>query len=188
VEILKFDTPNPAPRRKQNKSSSRALLAIVGVAAIAVLGSTLAANISINSGSAVEFGQGVSLTTACDTNGGVTANPSATFANASGAGGFKFGTIAFTGIDTACANKLFTIKAYADTSNTPLVLNTMTATPYSYATFFYTTPVAGNYSANIAPNSYTAGSGSNGTYTVYFAGTQSDPAAVFKITLESSAS
>ena len=187
MEILKFDTPNPAPRRKQNKSSSRALLAIVGVAAIAVLGSTLAANISINSGSAVEFGQGVSLTTACDTNGGVTANPSATFSNASGAGSFKFGTIAFTGIDSTCAGKVFTIKAYADTGNTPLVLNT-SGTAYSYATFNFTTIATGTYSANIAPNTYAQGTGSNGTYTVYFAGTQSDPSAVFKITLESSAS
>jgi hypothetical protein len=188
VEILKFDTPNPAPRRKQNKSSSRALLAIVGVAAIAVLGSTLAANISINSGTAVEFGQGVSLTSACDGNG-ITANPSATFANVSGQkGSFTFGTIAFTGIDIACAGKVFTVKAYGDSSNTPVVLNTISATPYSFASFNYTTIAAGTYSGNIAPNGYTYGTGTNGTYNVYFSGTQSDPANIYKITLESSAS
>ena len=61
MEILKFDSPGTSRARKKN-SSSRAVLGIMAVAAIGALGSTFAANISLNSGAAVEFGQGVAVT------------------------------------------------------------------------------------------------------------------------------
>ncbi|MEJ6618863.1 MAG: hypothetical protein QNL07_06335, partial [Candidatus Planktophila sp.] len=123
MEILKFESSAPQPRRKK-KSSNKPLLAVVGIAAVAVLGSTLAANISLNSGANVEFGQGVAQTSSCDPTTGITVNPSATYQNVAGArGSFKFGTISFTGIAVACADKVFTIKAYDDSSSTPLTLN-----------------------------------------------------------------
>ena len=195
MEILKFESNAPQPRRKK-KSSNKPLLAVVGIAAIAVLGSTLAANISLNSGANVELGQGVAQTSSCDPITGITVNPSATYQNVqNAAGSFKFGTIAFTGIAVACADKVFTIKAYDNSSSTPLTLNSVDGTAaFDYATFVFASPSASNKSSNI--NTYvagytaaSAGTGDNGTYVVAFPTTgQIDPALVFKITLESSAS
>ena len=101
MEILKFDNA-PQKRTRQKKSSTKGLLAAAGFAAIAVLGSTLAANISLNSGT-LEFGQGVAVTSACDSDG-ITATPKAVFANSSGAGQFNFASIAFSGIANNCLN------------------------------------------------------------------------------------
>ena len=57
MEILKFE--NSARPVRKKSSSSKAMLGLAGIAAVALLGSTLAANISLNSGTGVEFGQGV---------------------------------------------------------------------------------------------------------------------------------
>ena len=156
MEILKFENSS-RPTRNKN-SSSKVVLGLAGIAAVALLGSTLAANISLNSGSAVEFGQGVALTSACDSDG-ITATPTASFVNAASAGSFNFSTVAFTNISSACLDKTFTLKAYGDTSATPLTLATITST------------------SNVSV--YT------GTYTIGFQGTQATSGAVAKLTLES---
>jgi len=180
MEILKFENSS-RPTRKKN-SSSKVVLGLAGIAAVALLGSTLAANISLNSGSAVEFGQGVAQTTACDTNAGITVTPSAAFVNAANGGSFNFTTVAFSNIDGACLGKTFTLKAYGDSSATPVVLNTVSATTYSQATFVYATN--GTKSPNIATSSYLS-SGNVGTYNIHFTDQQATAGAVFKLTLES---
>ena len=105
MEILKFENSSRPVRKKS--SSSKAILGLAGIAAVALLGSTLAANISLNSGAGVEFGQGVALTTACDSE--ITSTPTATFANAEGGGTFKFSTVAFSNVSSACLGKTFTL-------------------------------------------------------------------------------
>jgi hypothetical protein len=55
------------------------LLGIGALAAVTGIGSTLAANISLNGGGNVEFGQGVATTAACD--GDITLTPVSTFEN-----------------------------------------------------------------------------------------------------------
>ena len=132
MEILKFDSA-PQKRTGQKKSSTRGLLAVAGFAAIAVLGSTLAANISLNSGT-LEFGQGVAVTSACDSDG-ITATPKAVFSNVTGGGSFNFASISFTGIADACTGDLVTVNAYGDSSSTPLNIATVGATSYNVATF-----------------------------------------------------
>ena len=78
------------------------------------LGSTFAANINLNGGGNVEFGQGVATTTACDEDG-ITVTPFSTFINAPGAGSHKLSTMRISGIDsTSCDGKTFRIKAYGD--------------------------------------------------------------------------
>ena len=191
MEILKFDSA-PRPSRGKNKSASKALFAIVGVVALATLGSTLAGSITINSGQNVEFGQGVSVTASCDAVGGITLAPSATFINAAGSGGtFALGTIAFSGIDTACAGKVFTLKAYNDVANSaPLTLVTTGASPtlWNYATFAFSTPSASTRSANAMTGNYSAGTGSNGTIDLGWTDTRTISATnTYKFTLESSA-
>jgi hypothetical protein len=162
--------------------------------ALAALGTTLAGQITMNSGQAVEFGQGVSVTASCDVTAGITLAPSATFINAaSGTGTFSLGTIGFSGIDSACANKVFTLKAYDNTAGSaPLVLATTgsgSVTTWNYATFAFTTPGAATKSSNVNVGNYSPGSGSNGTIDVGFLDSRTVLATnVFKFTLESSAS
>ena len=76
MSLLNFD--GPAPRQLKKPAKIALALAIAGV--VVSLASTLAANISINSGP-VEFGQGVAQTTACDD--AITVTPRSTFINSS---------------------------------------------------------------------------------------------------------
>ena len=181
MEILKFDNA-PQKRIRQKKSSTKSLMAAAGFAAIAVLGSTLAANISLNSGT-LEFGQGVAVTSACDSDG-ITATPKAVFANSSGAGQFNFASVAFSGIANNCLNKLFTINAYGDTSASPLTIATVGANTYSVATFVMSATLPG--SSYISTSGYAAPTSGTGTAEIGFKGTQATSGAVYKITLQSS--
>ena len=107
------------PRLSSNPKLKLALG--IGLLALSlVLGNTLAANISLNSGGNVEFGQGVALTTACDDE--VTVTPYSTFVNEAGAGDFIFTNLSVSDISGECDGKIFTIKAYEDGSDDPLDL------------------------------------------------------------------
>ena len=164
-------------------------MAIVGVVALAAISTTLAGQIIMNSSQAVEFGQGVSVTAACDVTGGITLAPSASFANAAGATGvFNLGTVSFSGIDSTCAGKVFTLKAYGDTSSTPVTLTTTGAsTTWSFATFAFSTVTTANHSSN-TNGVQSAGTGTNGTYDLGWTDTRTASAqAISKFTLESSA-
>ena len=59
---------------------------------------TLASNISLNSNNNIEFGQAVSRTIACDSNG-LTVTASAGFVNAQGGGSYVLGSIKVSGVD-----------------------------------------------------------------------------------------
>jgi hypothetical protein len=104
-----------------NSRTSKFIFGAVILLALPVIGTTLAASISINSGSSVQFGQGVIQATACDEAITVTANTS--FTNASGAGSFNVDTITLSGIADACSAKTFTVRAYDTTTATPLTVN-----------------------------------------------------------------
>ena len=178
MEILKFE--NSARPARKKSSSSKVMLGLAGIAAVALLGSTLAANISLNGGTGVEFGQGVALTTACDSD--ITSTPTATFVNASGGGAFNFSTVAFSNVSAACLGKTFTLKAYGDTSATPLNIATVNAIAYNQATFTFTT--SSTTSLGITASGY-SGSPTNGQLSLGFQGTQATSGAVYKLTLES---
>ena len=178
MEILKFENSSRPVRKKS--SSSKVMLGLAGIAAVALLGSTLAANISLNSGSAVEFGQGVAQTTACDSDG-ITITPTAAFANSANGGSFNFATVAFSGIAYACVGDVFTLKAYGDSSATPLTIATGSAgATYQQATFRFTT--TSTTSPGITGTVGLVG----GTTSLGFQGTQATSGAVYKLTLESS--
>jgi len=180
MEILKFE--NSARPARKKSSSSKVMLGLAGIAAVALLGSTLAANISLNGGSGVEFGQGVALTTACDSD--ITSTPSATFVNAAGAGTFNFTTVAFTNVSSACLGKTFTLKAYGDTSATPLNIATNSSNVYNLATFTFTTASTTNAPLAITTSNWTFSSASS-SLTLALGGTQATSGAVSKLTLES---
>ena len=187
MEILKFDNA-ATPRRKKN-NNLKSLAGLATVAAIAVLGSTLAANLSLNSGGAIEFGQGVSVTSACDGDG-ITVTPSVRFINAANAGTFYLSTIALSGIDftdtTKCVGKTFTLNAYDNANATPLQLATSSggSTPITSATFANSsgTDYVGTTGISVAGS---GNGGASGTITLGFGTPSSTSGAVYKITLQS---
>jgi hypothetical protein len=136
MEILKFENA-PAPRKTASKKSNlKSLAGLATVAAVAVLGSTLAANISLGTGSAIEFGQGVQVAAACDS--AITLSPRANFVNGANPQ-FFLSTISFSDVDgrasgTGCQGKTLTLNAYGDVSATPLQLATSGSTAVSVAT------------------------------------------------------
>jgi hypothetical protein len=180
MEILKFDSA-PQKRTRQKKSSTKGLVAAAGFAAIAVLGSTLAANISLNSGT-LEFGQGIATTTACDSNG-ISLTPKAGFINTA-SGSFTLASVGFSGIADACIGKLFTMNAYDNTSATPLKIATSGANTYDLATFVFSSTM-GQKSSYITAGGYTGSADARATE-IGFAGTLATSGAVYKITLQSS--
>jgi hypothetical protein len=90
---------------------------------------TLAANISLRSGSAIEFGQGVSRAYPCSENYGITVTPASEFVNATNAAGkHYFKSVTFTGIPISCIGVDFIVSAYSDSGATPLAIFNSTNT------------------------------------------------------------
>jgi hypothetical protein len=188
MEILKFDNA-ATPRRKKSGGNLKSLAGLATVAAIAVLGSTLAANISLNSGSAIEFGQGVSVTAACDSDG-ITVTPAVRFVNAANAGTFYLSTITLSNVDltstSTCVGKTFTLNAYDNASATPLPLATSSvnsSTLISQATFSNTsTDYVGTQGISVTGSGT---GGATGQFVLGFGLPASTSGAVYKITLQS---
>lgn len=144
MEILKFENA-PAPRKAvAKKSNLKSLAGLATVAAVAVLGSTLAANISLGTGSTLEFGQGVQVTAACDN--AITLSPKVTFVNNATNPQFYFSTVSFSGVDgreagsaesaggTGCQGRVLTLNAYGDSSAIPVSFATVSSSLVSSAT------------------------------------------------------
>jgi hypothetical protein len=152
--------------------------------ALPVIGTTLAASISINSGSSVQFGQGVIQATACDESITVTANTS--FTNASGAGSFNVDTITLSGIADACSAKTFTVRAYDTTTATPLTVNSG-GTPTTALVFVPT--ISGSCTIAVTGSTFTTSvctySSNNNSVAIKVPTTLS-AASVYKFTLETS--
>ena len=175
MEILKFENA-PAPRKTASKKNNlKSLAGLATVAAVAVLGSTLAANISLGTGSTLEFGQGVQVTAACDES--ITLTPKVNFVNGANPV-FMLSTIGFSNLDsraigatasnggTGCATRTLTLNAYGDVSATPLQIATNSTTAVSVATVGITTSaittsagfvVAGLAGINTATSSFDLG-------------------------------
>lgn len=116
MSLLNFEPSGPMP--KGEKKSLKIFLGIGLLVGTVALGSTLAASINLNDSGPVEFGQGVTQTTSCDSEVEVT--PISSFVNSDGGGDFKFSAITLSDLDgtdqaessEGCAGKTFTIKAY----------------------------------------------------------------------------
>ena len=185
MEILKFENA-PAPRKSAPKKSNlKSLAGLATVAAVAVLGSTLAANISLGSGNAIEFGQGVQTASACDAS--ITLAPKVTFVNGANPV-FMLSTVSFSGVDSqvsGCQGKTLTLNAYGDTSATPLQLATSGSTAVTAATIGITattpTSAAGTTITNVSGNA-----SATHAFDLGFSTPSSTSGAVYKLTLQSS--
>ena len=120
MSSLNLEQHEPAPAKKKNNRNLKIFLGIGALIAVPVIGTTLAASITVNTGS-IQFGQGISQAVACDSS--VTVTPVNLFSNATTAGSFNLDTITVSGIANACNGSKFTLTAYGDSSNTPLTIS-----------------------------------------------------------------
>jgi hypothetical protein len=167
-------TPNPVKR----KFSSILAFLLLLVGGTYLVQTTLAANIALNSGSPLEFGQGISATTACSGATNLTITPNSTFINASGGGAFYFSSVKVSNIPTSCYGVDFTINAYDNSNSTPLALfetSTTRAVVYNNA---------GTFSRGIGSTGMTVAS-SSGTFTATFTTPVAQSSSVFKLTIQS---
>jgi len=188
MEILKFEEAPQRPTRSRTrakKSSSKTMLGIAAAAVIAVVGSTLAANISLTSGSTSEFGQGLVQAGACDSQ--ITVVPAAKFNNATGAGAFALDTVALSGISDNCVGRTFTLNAWDDAGSSAQNIVSANGTATNIATFAFSTSSKGYTSASpgIATAAYSDGSDSTTrSVTIKFANSPVTAGAIYKITLQ----
>ncbi|CAN2226252.1 hypothetical protein MCEMRE182_01333 [Candidatus Nanopelagicaceae bacterium] len=120
-EAAYYDDPigeEVVPRKgKFKKLSALALILTAGF----FIQSTLASNITLNSGGSTEFGQGVQLTTACSGSNALTVTPVLAFENGASAN-FKVSAIKVSGIPDSCQGADFTLKGFGETSSASLAL------------------------------------------------------------------
>jgi len=98
----------PEKKKKSNTRNLKIALGLAAVILVPTIGSTLAGTITIGTANTLEFSQGVTATTACDS--AIVITPGSTLSS----GTFKLSTLALTGIKNAtlaaCAGKFFTLK------------------------------------------------------------------------------
>jgi alpha-tubulin suppressor-like RCC1 family protein len=127
--------------------SSKKPKAFLGVALLLFaaglfVNTTLAANINISTGGVAEFGQGMSVTTACSGSTALTMTPTSSFLNSSGSGAFYFNSVTVSGIPSGCDGVDFQISAYDSTTSSALPVfglfgdNKSVATVWSNSGYF----------------------------------------------------
>ncbi len=175
-----FYYDDPVEEPKGTRKNFRGVLALIllVVAGGTYLQTTLAANINLNSGGRVEFGQGVSMTAACSGANSLTVTPNSEFVNSSGSGAHYLKTITVSGIPSECNGDDFQISVYDSTTSTALPI------------FASTKTVASIWNNG---GSFQGGSGflgstvtsSTGSFTVSFTTPVALASSVAKITLQS---
>ena len=113
---LNIHPEESATKKRKNNKSLKILLGIGALISIPVIGTTLAAQITIGSGN-LNFGQGVQQAAACDN--AITVSLASSFDNAQTSGTFNLGNVVATGIAYPdCAGKDFTLSLYGDSDDT----------------------------------------------------------------------
>jgi len=168
--------PTPSPSGRLSGFIKLGFLVSVGALFVQT---TLAANINLGGNQRVEFGQGITATTACSGATNVTITPYSSFTNASGAGAFYFSSVKVSNVPSSCYGDDFTIKAFGNTSSAQLaIFNTTSTNAVVYNN-------AGTFQLSGGPSGISITSGS-GTFTITFTNPVALASSVFKITIESS--
>jgi hypothetical protein len=189
MEILNFESngSNRSPKKR-----ARIATVIGGAFLLAAIGSTFAANITINGTNSLEYGQGLTQAVACDAS--ITVTPINRFINSAGAGAFYLETITVTDSTTVsastglsgCIGKKLKVSVFGNTSNA-LTFGTVTSctvpvTAYSATGTGYT---HGFTSSGLSCNGLYAAP-VNGGFAIATSGTPTLLAAdVYKIAIES---
>lgn len=144
--------------------------------------STLAANVSLNSGGAIQFGQGVVRTVACSGTQSLIVTPLSSFVNVSGGGSHKFSAIKVDNIPTTCRDQDFTFFAYNNVSGSAAqaIFNTSSTRAVVQMKNNDTFEVgAGGSGLSVTTNS-------SSSFTVTFTSPVGDSSATNKLTVETS--
>jgi hypothetical protein len=174
----------PVSKKKSNRNL-KVFLGIAVLIAIPVIGSTFAATIAVNTGGAVEFGQGVTQSTACDS--AVTVLPTASFANSASidtATVFSLSTIRISEIASTCNDRTFTVKVYDNAGANPLTIATASGSAVTTAVSVVFKS-AGSGMAPVATTNATVSAQSSTSFTITLA-TAVPATEVYKITVETS--
>ena len=175
-----FYHDDPTPQIPKNKLPSKFITTgVLILGSILFFQGTFAGNVSLNSGSGVEFGQGVSQAVACSGNTDLTLTPRSSFTNGS-PGAHYLNSVTVSNIPTSCYGADFTISAYNDSSGTPLALFNTSST----AAVIYNN--AGTFSRGLGSTGMTVESGT-ATFTATFTVPVAQSSNVFKLTIQSGA-
>ncbi|MEJ6617694.1 MAG: hypothetical protein QNL07_00285 [Candidatus Planktophila sp.] len=182
---LYHDDPVDNRRNRGGSKGISGLLALVLTifGAGFYLQSTLAANVSLNSGGAIEFGQGSARTVACSEGQSLIITPLSSFTNSAGAGSHKFSSIKVTNIPTACRGQDFTFSAYNNVASSAAqaIFNTSSSRAVVYMKDDDTFEVGiGGTGLSVTTNSASS-------FTVIFTAPVVTSSAVFNLTVESAA-
>jgi|GEM_PF-1955686 len=181
------------PSEKSSKKKFKVVLGIGLLAGVMGLGSTLAASVTLNSGSTVEFGQGLAATTACDS--AITVTPSSTFVNDSTSattGDFQLRSISITNLNsdlvntssgTGCGTRVLILKAYTNsTAGMAYAVGGLVTNPLYLGWYYSGVGVSGGnlgagfkgYNSGIAITVGSAGAACTVTATGYLTATKPD--------------
>ena len=150
MSILNLNAPQG--RAPRSGKTTKIWLGVGLLVAVLGIGSTLAANISLNGNQPTEFGQGVESTAYCGGNSvTLTATPYATYNNS----GSSFSTTSFkiSGIPVACSGTDFNISFYDTSTASPLTMafGSNTLTTATVAWFDTSTPSPTYTSSSVSP-------------------------------------
>ena len=136
MSILNLNAPQG--RAPRNQKTTKIWLGVGLLVAVLGIGSTFAANISINAGTNTEFGQGVERTVYCGGSQIITVAPITTYRNSSSvtdpAGTFWLSGIAVTNVPTACDGVDFEFSVYDATSGSSALTMATNSTHSTSAT------------------------------------------------------
>jgi len=186
-----FYHDDPAEEKDSWKFRNKFLTSfVIIVASIFFFQSTLASNLSLNSGLGLEFGQGVSQTVVCSGSTSLNIIPSAAFVNASSSGTHYLGSITIANIPSACSSSDVFISAYDDSgTNAQTLFGSVTSLPiYDNSGTFYTDSTYSSYLT--LTSSSAACVGASGTcygFTINFKNPTLTATSVNKIVIQSGA-
>ena len=173
------DDPTEESRSRKSIIPSFLVLILLVTGSGFFIKTTLAANIRLSSGAAIEFGQSVSQAVACSGSQNVIVTPESSFVNAAnGTGTYYLSEIEVKNIPSSCNGVNFTLSAYGSSSSTPLAIFNSTSTQ---AIVYYD---AGSASLR-APKTGISVTGGDGTFTVTFASPIAESTSVAKVTIQS---
>ena len=177
-----FDDPvedSQGPVKKKLSSALAFLLLLVG--GTYLIQTTFAANIGLNSGRPVEFGQGILATTACSGSTNLSITPNSTFVNSAGAGAFYFSSVSVSNIPSSCNGSDFTINAYGESNSTPIaIFNTSSTNAVIYNN-------AGVFELGVGTLTGASITSGSGIFTITFTNPVALSSSVFRLTIQSSA-
>ena len=167
----------------EDGGSKRKMRGPIALSALVVMGAlflqnTLAANVSLNGGGAVEFGQGVQIAAACSGSNMLTVTPNSSFTNVSGAGAYYLNSVTVSGIPSSCQGVDFNLSFYDSSTSTALPIF---ATSKTIASIWNN---SGTFQVGSGSAEATITSGS-GTFTITFPSPVALASAVSRVTLQS---